>query len=267
MKTIWPEHLKGAELFRFLVANKSAVLEMKKSATKHADVVSLPALTTEKVVASKSFAFANDDAAGKLIRTIAMNTYNWMDSHDDVHLNNLFAKSLNERGSKIPHLHDHEFKLSARVGMPISWSETVLPWSQFGVEKSGDTMALLLESEISKELNKSVYKAYKNNQIDQHSVGMQYVKLSMAINDADYEDEYKVWKEVIDKIGNPQAAEAQGYFFAVREAKLLEGSAVLLGSNELTPVLFNDKSQPHSTVDKSKPGKPLNITELVKSYM
>ena len=41
----------------------------------------------------------------------------------------------------------------------------------------------------------------------------------------------------IDKLGNPEQAEEKGYFWLVREAKLIEISAVLLGSNELTPTL------------------------------
>ena len=69
--------------------------------------------------------------------------------------------------------------------------------------------------------------------VDQHSVGMQYVKIDLAVNDEDYEEEYKLWQDNIDQIGNKEQAEQKGYFWLVREAKLIEISAVLLGSNEL----------------------------------
>ena len=267
MKHIWPEGLKGSELFRFMKANKSAIIDMKKSVIKHADAVtfSIPKEMPKSV--SKDYLFANDEPNGIIKRTIVMNTYNWLDSHDDVHQNNLFAKSIKERGNKIPHLHDHLFQLDARVGMPISWQEKAVPWSDLGVDLPGNTMCLLCESEIMKELNEQVYKDYLVGRIDQHSVGMQYVKLDMAINDPDFENEYKVWQSTIDQIGNKSTAIDQGYYFAVYEAKLAEGSAVLLGSNELTPTL-GQKFQPQSTEtkDRNESPKTLDVKAMVEKY-
>jgi len=266
MKQIWPEHLKGAELFRYLKANKSAIIDMKKSVIKNADAVIL-SISEEppRSVAKAAYLFSNDEANGVLKRTIIANTYNWLDSHDDVHQNNLFAKSIKDRVNKMqPHLHDHIFQMDAKVGIPISWSEKSIPWTDLGVNIAGQTMSLFLESQIMKELNKQVYKDYLAGRVDQHSVGMQYVKLDMAINDADYADEYKIWQSTFDKLGNPEKAIEQGYYFSVTEAKLIEGSAVLLGSNELTPTLGN-KFEPVKSTQNQQPPKALDIQELVKS--
>ena len=267
MKAIWPEHLKGSELFRYIKANKSAIIDMKKSVIKHADACTVPVSQSPlKSFATKgTYLYSNDEPNGVLKRTIVANSYNWLDTHDDVHQNNLFAKSIQDRGNKIPHLHDHIFQLDARVGYAISWAEKEISWNDLGVDSEGNTMALLLESEITKELNKSVYKEYLNNRIDQHSVGMQYVKLDMAINDPDYADEYKVWQSTFDKIGNQSKAINQGYYFAIYEAKLLEGSAVLLGSNEITPVL-GQKFEPSTDTQKSEPPKALDYKSLVNLY-
>ncbi len=265
MNLIWPQHLKGTELFRYIKANKAAIIDMKKSVIKCADAVII-AVTEEppRSIAKGQYLFSNDEPNGILKRTIIANTYNWLDSHDDVHQNNLFAKSINDKGVKIPHLHDHIFQLDARVGMPISWNEKSIPWRDLGVNKDGSTMSLFLESNIMKSLNKSVYKAYLDGIIDQHSVKMQYVKMGMAINDPDYEDEYKEWVATFDKLGNPEKAIEQGYYFPQYEAKLFEGSAVLLGSNELTPTLGN-KFEPLKGTQKDQPPKALDIAELVKS--
>ncbi|HTJ53733.1 MAG TPA: hypothetical protein VL443_29965 [Cyclobacteriaceae bacterium] len=267
MKTIWPSGMKGKELFCYIKANKSAIIDMKKSVTKHADAVTIT-MAKKANRATKDYLFENDEQTGTLKRTIVMNTYNWLDSHDDVHQNNLFAKSIKDRGNKIPHLHDHIFQLDARVGMPISWQEKAVPWSDLGVDEPGNTMCLLCESEIMKDLNKQVYKDYLNGRIDQHSVGMQYVKLDMAINDPDYEDEYKVWQSTIDSIGNKSDAIDQGYYFVVYEAKLAEGSCVLLGSNELTPTLGQKFEPLKDTQEKShsEPPKPLDVKSLVEKY-
>lgn len=267
MNPIWPEGMKGSELFRFMKANKSEIIDMKKSIRKNADAVTFDIpKEAPKSGASKAYAFSNDEPNGVILRTLVMNTYNWLDSHDDVHQNNLFAKSINDRGNKIPHLHDHFFQLDARVGMPVSWQEKAVPWTDLGVDLQGNTMCLLCESNIMKELNKQVYKDYLNGRIDQHSVGMQYVKLDMAINDPDYEDEYKVWKSTFDKIGNQSTALDQGYYFAVYEAKLFEGSCVLLGSNELTPTL-GQKFEPITTQTKGKPEpETLDVKSLVEQF-
>lgn len=259
-----PDGLKGKELFAYMKANKSAIIDMKKSISKKADIVTAQINENPLKSVNKDFAFANDEAKGILTRTIVMNTYNWMDSHDDVHQNGLFGKSIKERGNKIPHLHDHKFELDARVGIPKSWSESPVSWSDLGIDEPGGTMCLLCESEIMKELNKSIYKEYLAGRIDQHSVGMQYVKIDMAINDEDYPDEYKVWTSIIESIGNKSKAIEQGYFFAVYEAKLIEGSCVLLGSNELTPTLGN-KMEPIKTTPQPV-HVPLNVTEMVGKY-
>lgn len=266
MKTLWPDGLQGSELFKFLKANKTAIFDMKKSVTKVADLtIGIPA-KSDSNIANKGYAYANDEKAGKLIRTIVMNTYNWLDSHDDVHQTNLFAKSIGDKGTRIPHLHDHEFKLTAKVGLPISWREEMIPWKTLGVQLDGETMALILESEIQKSLNKVIYKAYLNDQVDQHSVSMQYLKLAMAINDADYEEEYKVWQETFPKIGNQSKALEQGYYFPINDAKLFEGSGVVAGSNELTPTL-GSKFQPSKDIEQQPELIPLDYDKMLKSYM
>ena len=66
---------------------------------------------------------------------------------------------------------------------------------------------------------------------------MYYVKVELAVNDAEEIEEYKVWNQYINDIGNKELAEENGYFWAVKEAKLIEISAVLEGSNSLTPTI------------------------------
>lgn len=255
------------ELYQYLVHNKQEIIDLKKGVLKKADQVTHVFSSVEADAINKSYLNQTDEKAGILKRTIIANTYKWMDSHDDVHADNLFAKSIKERGIRTPHLHDHKFELSARVGNALKIYETEIKWKELGVSKSGSTMALFLESEILKEYNEVVYRDYLNKRIDQHSVGMQYVKIELAINDEDYEPEYKVWKSVIDTIGNKERAEEQGYFWLVKEAKLIEVSAVLLGSNELTPTM--DKQPSLETVKDAgdQPKKlSLNADELINFY-
>jgi hypothetical protein len=244
---------------RYVVVNKAALLKMKASEIKRSEPVSTK-LSITKVSSNKSFLFENDENEGTLKRTIVANTYNWMDTHDDVLLNGVFAKSIKERGANAPHLHDHVFELSAKVGNPIRYYEAAINWKDVGLDIVGATESLFLESEILKEYNSLVYNEYLKGRINQHSVGLRYIKMALAVDDKDYEDEYKIWKSYIDQIGNKEKVQEQGYFFAVREAELIETSAVLLGANELTPTMFQSTGE---DTGKSKSQKPVLDTKAL----
>lgn len=189
----------------------------------------------------------------ELKRTIIGNTYNWLDSHGDVHLKGVFAKSIKERQNGIFHLHDHEFKLTAKVGEPQSIYEDSISWKELGIDKEGQTEALFMDSNIIKSYNERIFNDYKEDKINQHSVGMQYVKIDLAVNDEEYEEEYKNWTSTIDLLGNKSEAEEIGYYWIVREAKLIEISAVLLGSNSLTPTQSNKEAA--QSTSRNEPSK------------
>lgn len=249
-------------LYKHLVENKKAIINMKRAELKRTEPCA-HAVKVLKDVANKGFLFENNEEAGSLKRTIVANTYNWMDAHDDVLVNNSAAKTIKERGANAPHLHDHIFELGAKVGNPIRYFEQEITWKELGLDMPGTTMSLFLESEILKEYNALVYKEYLKNRINQHSIGLRYVKLELAVDDEDYEDEYKVWKAYIDKIGNKDKVMEQGYFFAILEVELIETSAVLLGANELTPTMY----QPPEGTDKSaKPLQALDVTKAVEAF-
>jgi len=96
-----------------------------------------------------------------------------------------------------------------------------------------------------------MYKEYKANRVKNHSVGMQYVNIELALNDEEEKDEFATWNKYIDSIANREEVEQKGYFWAVKEAKVIEGSAVPIGSNRITPTLDNTEKQPPlSTADQ-----------------
>lgn len=240
------------ELFKHLVTNKEEIISLKKSAIKFTDCLTYAPIATEKTNKAAKYSYENDEEKGLLKRTIVANTYNWLDTHDDVHLSGIFAKSINDGGRKA-HLHDHYQMLDGRVGKPIALYEADISWRELGQGKTGLTQALFMETEIRKALNEKVYMDYLNDEIDQHSVGMQYVKMALAVNDEEnYPNEYKVWKDTIGRLGNRAKAEEQGFFWAVSEAKLFEVSAVLFGSNELTPTM-GGKNKPEKSTYEIEP--------------
>ena len=235
----------------YLVKHNKEIIEFKKAVVKHTTPT-----TTEienPSVEFKALSTSKEHDTDNIIkRTVIGNTYNWLDSHGDVHLDGTFGKSISERQNKIWHLHDHEQKITAKVGNPSKIYEETVQWADLGIKKAGTTTALMMDSNIRKDYNNLIFQEYKDGNIDQHSVGMYYVKIDFAVNDKDHKSEFKTWNDNIDKIGNREKAEELGYFYAVKEAKLVEISAVLQGSNELTPTI------------EAKDIEPINFTQTIE---
>lgn len=230
------------ELFKYLVEEKDLILSQKKSIIKRTEGGISLTLPSERIstVENKGLKtlYQNDKEHGVLKRTIVANTYWWMDNHSDVHLSGTFSDSIKGRESKVFPIDQHNYSLDGRMGKTLALYESQISWKSLGVARPGMTEALFADAQIEKERNERRYKDYLNDEIDQHSVGMRYIDIQMGINDEDeYPKEYAVYQKFINRIGNREQVEKQGYFFAVGKASLLEYSAVIAGSNELTPTM------------------------------
>jgi len=230
------------EKIKDIIKNKSKLIALKKADLQKSK--SLNKVYVKPDFSNKSLIDKSNlpkDTETEIYRTIIANTYNYMDSHDDVHLKGIFVKSINET-KEIFLLIDHEFKISAQTGKVLRAYEKDISWKDAGLDRDGETTALLLDVRIDKTKNESVFNRYKNDEIDQHSVGMYYVKIELAA-DSEYDVEAKeLYNKYLPTLGNKEKAEEQGYFFVVYEAKLRETSAVLMGSNDLTGVFDSNKS-------------------------
>ena len=242
------------ELIQFLVANKSFEISRRKSAVKFSDpITNLLNKGVKMGKANKGVLYSNDEDKGILQRTLIVNTYLWKDSYYDVHLPGTFTRSIAAKGVEIPPINQHKFDLDNILGKTLSISENSMPWKSLGIDKAGDTIGVVTETEIKRDKNPARYDDYLNETIKQHSVGMIYLQCAFACDDEDYPLEYELYSEWIDKLGNQADVEEDGFFFAVMEAKLLEYSCVIAGANELTPVLYPSK-------DTTKSGDPSRNT-------
>ena len=116
--------------------------------------------------------------------------------------------------------------------------------SVLGYPATGKAQALIMISDVKKEWDEKLYTLYNDLAVRQHSIGMQYVQLRLALNEKDYKEEFAVWNAHYDSIINKEEVDRRNYFWWVSEIKLYENSAVLFGANELTPTL--EVSQPSS---------------------
>jgi len=252
------------DLLRFIKANKDFEIQRRKSIVKYSDAVFMASAGLEKLLwpmkdnkASKAVLFSDDIKNGVASRTLLVNTYLWRDSHWDVHLPGTFTRSIEQRALKIPPIDQHNFDLDHIMGNTLSITEQPFDWKALNVDHPGSTIGLVTETEILQSKSPRRYQDYLDRVIDQHSVGMCYLQVSCAIDDPDSPNEYELYKEWIDQIGNQQDVEEDGFFFGVFEAKLMEYSCVIAGSNELTPVLYPSKGTTNGEAPSSDTLKAL----------
>jgi hypothetical protein len=261
------------ELFRELVANKKQLISLKKSVTKEADAVSYGYVENiSKNNVNKSIASA--DLPDTLDVKVVINTTNFLDSHGDVHVNGIWNKSISDNKTFL-HLQEHERDFDKVISDNAKGYVQSMTWKQLGLPYEGKTEALIFESTIDRLRNGFMLKQYANGWVKNHSVGMRYVQLELAINsEADYDKEYKdLWDEYYPVIANKEVADERGYFWLVKEAKIVEGSAVVMGSNSATPTLeMKDNVEPSKdTLDieaeQSLQQADETAKELLKQYL
>lgn len=238
-KIIIDENLKGKQLFKFLIENKSQLIAQKKSMIKHTDpMAGTPSFFNVKgdKTIKTSIGEISPDATSVRVKVVA-NACNWCDSQMDVLIPDNWKKTIKDRKGMIPHLHDHKHEIGAEVGDVVNIYSQNISLTDLGLSKAGSTQCLIFETDIQKSYNPVVFAKYKAGKIKQHSIGLQYVKIALAINDEDNEKEFDFWNKHINDVINRDFVEERGFFFVISEIKLLENSAVLFGSNELTPTL------------------------------
>jgi hypothetical protein len=241
-----PTYKNKKDLFNFLIENKDTLIAQKKASIKHAD-----GFQYFNVINNKSYKAAKVDNSNDLqeIRVKAViNTTNWMDSHNDVHIPGLWNKSLKENNF-IMHIQEHEMQKFDKIisdGADLKAFTANYTFSELGINKLGNTQALIFDSLVKRSRNEYMFNQYAKGYVNNHSVGMQYVKLGLAINDSEEVAEFELWEKYINTIANKEIAENKGFFWVVKEAKIIEGSAVPLGSNTVTPTIEIEpqKSEP-----------------------
>jgi hypothetical protein len=262
------EFASQKELFTALKANMTRIKQAKKATIKHSDGLEIIA---GKTTTSKAEGQTERLKYGDKVYPV-INTTKVLDSHMDVHLDGIWNKSAQEQAGKVALIINHDYK----IGQVIAYPEDVVPmvkvmdWKDLGREWEGQTEALIFESTIKEDANDIAFKAYQNRRAVQHSVCMEYVKFEMAVNsdDEDWAQERANWEKYLPIIANPEKAIKFGYFWAVAEAKIYrEGSMVLLGSNDVTPTLYDyngaEKITPKQEPTSVTPERMQELNKLI----
>jgi hypothetical protein len=255
-----PVDLSHKELLKFLVENKSLLIAEKKAAIKEADGIPHVAEFSAKYFIDKEGKLAKaannqqPSTGGPETVLCVINTTNWMDSHSDVHIPGIWNKSLKDNKAFI-HLQEHNMGFAYVISDESKGYTEKLTWKELGLDLAGVTEALIFSTPL-KGRNPYMEDQYRKGFVKNHSVGMRYVTIKLCINDAEdeyYKEEYANWVQYAPMVANIADAEAQGFFWAVLEAKIIEGSAVVKGSNIITPTMGFKSAQPEGSTGQQQP--------------
>ena len=244
------------EMFKALIDNKKSILTLKKSAIKETDGFSFGYVeTTDKSdVIVKANKPVVDENISEVKVKVVINTIGLFDSHRDVHIKGIWKRSLEHSDIKM-HLQEHNKTFNSVITNEAKAYTRSVAWKTLGAPYEGNTEALIFESTVKASRNEEMFKQYKMGWVNNHSAGMQYVEMKFCVNsDAEWAtDEKANWDKYYPMVANKEDLDQVGYFYAVTEAKLIEGSAVLFGSNFITPTLENNmKSADDAPLDIDK---------------
>ena len=232
------------EMFKALKENETKIISLKKAAVKSSEGVAFTYYTKDDTTKSiegleKGFIYP------------VINTTNYLDSHGDVHFKGIWNKSAKEQQGNIFYLVNHSLEIGKVIAYPkdVQISVKEIKWSDIGKEYEGTTEALIFKTNVFDYSNKDAANVIAQKLPAENSVRMQYVKIKLAMNSTAKGDEQNkaYYDNKINEVANKEVAEEQGYFWGIEEAKISrEGSMVLLGSNDATPIIYIDEADTKS---------------------
>jgi hypothetical protein len=230
------------ELHKFLVENQDKIIAHKRDAVKYSESITgtCSLLTDEKGGTTKANQPLQSPPDAIRVKVV-INTTGFMDSHKDVHMPGIWRKSLKENKNLV-FLQEHVMAFDKIIAddADLNVYTEDIAWKAIGYKFEGTTQALIFEATIHKDRNPYMHEQYAKGRVRNHSVGMRYVDIVLCINNDNYGAEYEAWQKYYPHVANKDTADEEGYFWAVKAARAIEGSAVIIGSNTATPTLENN---------------------------
>lgn len=249
------------DLYAALIKHEKDLTAQKKMTLKKADAVAfdfVPVDSKGEVVKADTVDFTT---VTKIKAKLIINSTNLFDSHSDVHIKGLWTKTLKET-KDLYLLKQHSMTFEDIITDEVKAKVENTTFKDIGVDLEGNTQALVFNVIIDKYRNPYMFEQYAKGYVKNHSVGMRYVKIALAINtEAEFDKKYKdVWDKYYPEIANKADVDDKGFFWAVTEAKLIEGSAVVKGSNWATPTQSIEESKADTITLETKDSEPSDDT-------
>jgi hypothetical protein len=264
------------ELFAELKANKDLIIDAKKSEI-------YKSCDKGQSIVSKSLDLLQFSEQNKAIKIddnfyyFAVNSTRILDSHDDLHVDGIWKKSVQEIQGKNYFVEDHELEISKVITRKehIEIFTAKVPFSLIGKSYQGNTEILVYKIAKNQIKNDKVKEWLESGDSIECSVRMQYVTILLALDSNNPEDatEKKNYDDYVDLIANKSDFEYIPYFFVIKEAKnVKESSLVPFGSNSATGVVQNKIEKNEADPITSETIEPLEDThnkanELLKELI
>lgn len=177
---------------------------------------------------------------------IAVNSTKILDSHEDMHIDGIWKKSISEQQGKNYLVTDHDLEIKSVIVRKehIEIFTAKIPFSLIGKPYEGDTEVLIYKVPKNQVRDAIVKEWLESGDSIEGSVRMQYVNFVLCMDsnnpdDATFKANYDQYYPLI---ANKEDFEYIWYFFAIKEAKnVRESSLVVFGSNSSTGQVTNNK--------------------------
>lgn len=255
------------DLFKALAENEDIIHGAKKSEIYKSIDKGLQIVTDQKGIEkalnteeNKAIKFDND------YYYFVVNSSNVLDSHNDMHVEGNWKKTVKEQQGKVFLVFDHTLKRSEIIAMKedVELLTAKIPFSLLGKSYEGESYCLIYKVKKDKIINKDAKEWLENGYSLEASVRMQYVKLRTAFKSSnpEYAKQNETYEEFYPLIANKEDfSEEIIYFYVIEEAKnVYESSLVLFGSNGATGLL-NNENKSEAVDDTTEPQEPSDDTQ------
>lgn len=236
------------DLFKELKENLSIIEDQKKAkiyeSYKKGQSINMKAIDIAKFDIEQQKALKLEDN----FYYIAFNSTRILDSHEDVHIDGIWKKTIQEKQFKNYVVTDHELEVLNTVVRKehVEMFTAKVPFSVLDKNYNGNTEILIYKFPKDKVQIPLVKDWLDSGDELQGSVRMKYIKMAFCVDSNNPEDaEYKKnYDKYIDYIANKEDFEYIPYFFAILEASNeKESSFVLYGSNSVTGQVTDKNKQ------------------------
>lgn len=257
------------DLFKALAENENLIVDAKKAQIYKSIDKGLQIVTDQKGIEK---ALTSEENKGLKFDDnyyyFVVNSSNILDSHNDMHVDGNWKKTVKEQQGKVYLVFDHTLKRSEIIAMQkdIEMLTAKIPFSLLGKNYDGESYCLIYKVAKDKIVNKEAKQWLEDGHKLEASVRMQYVNIETAFNTND--KEYAKQKENYDMyfplIANKEDFEEIEYFWIVKEAKnVYESSLVLFGSNGATGLIQENKTDAEIITPEIKE-EPTEVTQTKK---
>lgn len=253
------------ELFAELKKHEDKIIEFKKSLIYDSEKkTQCFGNLINKDITTKSIGF--DTKINNFYPIIS--TTRWFDSHEDVHFDGCFKKTVKDQQGNVYYCADHNLTVDGIIALKKDVEMIVesIDWAFVGKDYKGKTEALIFSIDKDKIINEKASEIIESDSGLQNSIRMQYVVVKMAINSNDilYTENKLYWDSRINSIVNKEDAIRNGVFFGVEELKICkEGSLVMAGGSNSATAIYQDITEEieAETITSSKT-EPLENTQV-----